>query len=57
VIFLSQALAIKRKQDLILDRIMDYPNIETEWLNLNYDSWIFNRPINIYLKEEMKIAA
>jgi kynurenine 3-monooxygenase len=53
----SQALAIKRKQDLILDKIMDYPNIEMEWQNLNYDSWIFNRPINIYLKEEMKIAA
>ena len=53
----SEALTIKRKQDLILDKIMNYPNIELKWQNLNYDSWILSQPISIYLKDEMKIAA
>jgi kynurenine 3-monooxygenase len=53
----SKALAIKRKQDLILDKIMSYPNIELEWQNLNYDSWVLNQPISIYSNDEMKLAA
>lgn len=53
----SQALAIKRKQDLVLDKIMEYPNIDLEWQDLNYDSWILSQPISIYKKEKLKIAA
>ena len=53
----SQALAIKRKQDLVLDKIMEYPNIDLEWQDLNYDLWILSQPISIHGKEKMKIAA